>query len=633
MEVLQYAWLIPTFPAISFVLITLFGSRWGERSGPIAVFFTALSFILSVFVILEVFSGNELTYENGITWISKESLGFAEEVFKFGLLIDKLAAVMLFVVAFGSLIIMIYSLGYMHGDETVHRYYAEMSLFISSMLLLVISRNIVLLFVAWELVGLCSYLLIGYWYKYSTASSAAKKAIIVTRVADIGFVLGLVLLYNWLHTLDIVEIFERAPKELTEEQITLVSLLLFVGAMGKSSQVPLHVWLPDAMEGPTTVSALIHAVTMVKAGVYMVARMYPLYVLSDTAMLFVAYIGAITAFMAASMGLVRIDIKRIVAYSTMSHLGFIALALGSGSIAAGMYHLINHSMFKALLFLATGSVLHAVHARSIDIRKLGGLWRKMPITAITALVAIVSLSGLPPFGGFWSKDEILAAIKASAMHEPAYIYLYYLTMVTAFLSVAYLFRWYFIVFLGKPKSEEAEHAHESPAIMTIPLIVLAICSFVVPTVKLYGYDEVVSEWVSEYVPYHLPHLSHEDHGRIAIVSAIIAIISFLTVFSVYYLKVVSSETIVRTFKPIHTLVNNKYYFDHAYNFFAEKIVYVFSLLLDVVERIYDKYIVDGIAKVTSAFGDVIKKIQTGRIQDYVTLIFLGLSVLLIILSI
>ncbi len=616
---LEYSYLIPVFPLIGFVVITFIGKKLSEGGGYLAVILSGMSLILSLGVIYEI-----LKLEKPFEMIIYEWLPGIE----FGILIDKVSAVMLFVISFIGFLIMVYSLGYMHKDESKPRYYAEMSLFISSMLVIAIANNLLLLFIGWELVGLCSYLLIGFWYRKPSASSAAKKAIVVTRFADIFFALGLVLTYNTFGTLNILEIFEKLNVVYSYNPgiISLIALLLFIGAIGKSSQFPLHVWLPDAMEGPTTVSALIHAATMVKAGIFLVARMYPLYLLSGDVMYIIALFGAITAFIAASMGLVMTDIKRIIAYSTMSHLGLMMLALGVGSIAAGLYHLLNHSFAKALLFLSAGAVLHATHEQ-LDIRKHGGLRKVMPITGTVALIGAWALSGLPPLSGYWSKDEII--ILSSVSPE-----LLGLAFGVTLLSAAYLFRWYYIIFTGKP-GETYNIAHEAPKVMTIPLIILAIGACISWLVIYFGFKDSVSEWVNEYVEYetmvsNLEEVVEKNHVKISLIAGVLAFISFLITTLIYVKKRIKPETFREKLKPLHVLFVNKYYFDHIYNYLAENVIYrTISFLIDKLEKLYDGFI-DLLGKIVYIIGRISRKIQTGNVQDYITAIILGIILLIII---
>ncbi len=605
---IEHAWLIPLFPVISFLIILLFGGRMKEGGGYVAVAFVGASMVVSLLTILDVFSVGSYESE-GISWLGSEA-------FRFGFLIDPLAAVMLFVVSFVGFLIVVYSLGYMHGDPGVQRYYAEISLFIASMLALVIANNLVFLFISWELVGLCSYLLIGFWYRKPSAASAAKKAFLVTRVGDIMLLAGILVLYANFGTLNLKELFELAPSA-APATLTLASLLLFGGAVGKSAQFPLHVWLPDAMEGPTTVSALIHAATMVKAGVYLVARAYPLFTPESLAV--VAWIGGITALIAASLAVVMTDLKRVIAYSTISHLGFMTLALGVGGYAAGIFHLLNHSFFKALLFLSAGAVIHAVHSQ--DIRDMGGLWKRMPITGTAFFIGAWSLSGLPPWSGFWSKDDILAAV---------YGYNGLLFAVAAFaalLSAVYIFRLFFIVFTGE-ESEAVRHAHEAPRVMTVPLMILSVGALFSGFLRFAGFEEFVKGALPGELAEHLMHGG--EHGFVMGLSIALAALGVVLTGITYYKPVLSAERIRTTFKPLHTLLIDRYYLDHIYLFIATKVVKDTSTVINAIDSYFIDGFVNGVGSVTARAGEVMRRIQTGITQDYASWVLLGASLLLII---
>ena len=469
------SWLILFLPLISFLLIVfvvrpLFGSA-AIVAGFVAVLSIGASFVLSVWALASVIdTPGHLQDYSSHAWMD---IGVLQ--IKMGILMDSLTAIMLIVVTGVSLMVQIYSLGYMKHDASIARFFAYMSLFTCSMIGLVMADNLIMLFVFWELVGLSSYLLIGFWHDRPSAAAAAKKAFIVTRFGDLGFLIAILGVYMTLGAdgLDIAYLNEAAGGPLAGIALTLVALGIFAGAAGKSGQFPLHTWLPDAMEGPTPVSALIHAATMVAAGVFLVARMFPLFEASTAAMTTVAYIGAGTALFAATMGLVMTDIKRVLAYSTVSQLGFMMFALGVGAVPAAIFHLFTHAFFKALLFLGSGSVNHATG--TYDIRRMGGLAKPMPWTFATFAIGGLAISGIPPFSGFWSKDEILAA----AWHGDKGVYI--LGIVAAFLTSVYIFRLIFITFLGKYRGGEApqhgEHVpaepHESPAVMVVPMLILA----------------------------------------------------------------------------------------------------------------------------------------------------------------
>ncbi|MGA8040029.1 MAG: NADH-quinone oxidoreductase subunit L, partial [Acidimicrobiia bacterium] len=382
---------------------------------------------------------------------------------------DPLAAVMALVVTGVGTLIHVFAIGYMHGDGRFHRFFADLNLFAASMLTLVLAGNYAMLFLGWELVGLCSYLLIGFWFNRTTAAAAAKKAFVVNRIGDFGFMVALMLIFATFGTLGFTGVFERAGAELNTGVATAIGLLLLVGAAGKSAQIPLYVWLPDAMEGPTPVSALIHAATMVTAGVYVIARSAAIYELAPVASTVVATIGALTALWAASIAMAQRDIKKVLAYSTISQLGYMFLAVGATAYVAGVFHLMTHAFFKALLFLGAGSVIHAMSDEQ-DMHKMGGLFRKMPITAVTMGIATLAISGIPPLAGFWSKDEILG----SAFERGGWFsVLWVIGLITALMTAFYMTRQWVLVFLGEPRWDAEAHPHESPRVMTIPLIALA----------------------------------------------------------------------------------------------------------------------------------------------------------------
>jgi len=480
----EYAWLIPLIPLLGAGLVAAFGRHSPARGGWIALGAVGLGMVMALLVAYETFDSAQ-PFEQERTWFEGE--GFA---FEMGIYLDNLAALMLIVVSFVSFLVVVYSLGYMaaEGDRRV-RYFAEICLFVGVMLGLVIASSFLQLFIFWELVGLCSYLLIGFWYEKPSAASAAKKAFLVTRVGDVFLLLGLVILYNSFGSLNFSTLFAQledpAVVEAHAQALTRATFCIFLGAVGKSAQFPLHVWLPDAMEGPTTVSALIHAATMVKAGVYLIARAYPLLVHCPETLLYIAVTGGFTAFIAAAMAMVMNDIKRVLAYSTISQLGYMFLALGAGGWAywhaaeagdiasadgytAGLFHLMNHAFFKALLFLGAGSVIHAAHTQ--DMREMGGLRKAMPVTSTVMGLAVLSIAGFPPFSGFWSKDLVLESVFENGEHYWLFRLLWILAMITAAMTAFYMARLWYMAFSGP----ENEQAHESPRSMTTPLIVLAV---------------------------------------------------------------------------------------------------------------------------------------------------------------
>ena len=459
-DLFQWAWLIPALPFLSFLLIAFVTKRSKGLSSTISILAILTSLGIAIAIAYSVISaGAEIVEHPAITnvnWLN--ILGLKID---FGTIIDPLSAMMLFVVTLVAAMVQIYSLGYMHGDKGWSRYYAYQSLFACSMLGLVLATNLLQLFIFWELVGLCSYLLIGFWYFKVSAREAAKKAFMTTRVGDFGLLLGMLFLYSKFGTLDFAALstalstnFQNIAVVGTVSYVTVMSFLVFMGPLGKSGQFPLHVWLPDAMEGPTPVSALIHAATMVVAGVYLVARMYFLFDASDAALQFIASLGAFTAIFAASIAIAQNDIKRILAYSTLSQLGYMMFALGVGAFSGSMFHLMTHAFFKALMFLGAGSVIHALHEKQ-NIWDMGGLLKKMPITGWTFAIGVLAISGVPPFAGFFSKDEILASALNSG--HPV---IYAVGLFTAFLTAFYMSRLFFVAFMGPEKEEN--HPHESP---------------------------------------------------------------------------------------------------------------------------------------------------------------------------
>ena len=568
-------------------------------------------------------------------------------VIPMGIYIDPLTAVMLMVVTIVASLIQIYSLGYMHGDPRFARYYAYLSLFTFSMLGLVLAGTYILMFVFWELVGLTSYLLIGFWFEKKSASDAGKKAFVTTKIGDLGFMAGLVILLFAVGTASLPELnFMIFSHQLSSGALTLVGvagLLMFCGAVGKSAQFPLHVWLPDAMEGPTPVSALIHAATMVAAGVYLTARMMGIIMVNETMMYVVASIGAFTAFLAASIGLVQNDIKRVLAYSTVSQLGYMIMALGLAGYTAGTFHLMTHAFFKALLFLAAGSVIHAVHSN--DIQTMGGLSKKMKITSMTFLIASLSISGIFPFSGFWSKDEIFAAAFAGGH----YLFLS-VGILVAFMTAFYMFRLYFMTFTGRPRDQHAyDHAHESPANMTVPLVILAALSVCAGWVGIPWLSKGYSSFVYFGAVHHV-----EPSIALMLISLLVALSGIGLAYLMYVRGVIAPVAVAQRFKPIYTFLYNKWYFDELYmavvvNPTYRLSEYLFKFDLYVIDGIvngsakltlllswlyerFDTYVVDGAVNgagyLSMFFGRNIRQIQTGQLQTYALVVFLGAVVLI-----
>jgi NADH-quinone oxidoreductase subunit L len=465
----DFLWLVIALPLAGALFLHFFGRYVkGPLSGWLASAAIGVAFVIAAIAAVPFFQGGAEPVTIAL-WEWMPAIGAS-----FELLWDPLAALMTLVVTGVGTLIHVFAIGYMHGDERFSRFFTNLNLFAASMLTLVLAGNYAMLFLGWELVGLCSFLLIGFWFTRPTAAAAAKKAFIVNRIGDFGFMVGLMLVFATFGTLSFSGIFERAGEELTGGLATAIGLLLLVGAAGKSAQIPLYVWLPDAMEGPTPVSALIHAATMVTAGVYVIARSAPIYEFTPFASTVVASVGALTAIWAASIALAQRDIKKVLAYSTISQLGFMFLAVGATAYVAGIFHLMTHAFFKALLFLGAGSVIHAMSDEQ-DMHRMGGLFRKMPVTAVTMGIGALALAGIPPLAGFWSKDEILAAGFARGGW---FYFLWIIGLVTALLTAFYIARLWVLVFLGEPRWEEGAHPHESPRVMTLPLIALAVLSLV-----------------------------------------------------------------------------------------------------------------------------------------------------------
>lgn len=603
---MNYLSLIILLPVISFLILVVFGKKLGQRSAWVSIPAVLIALALSIKALLFTMHG-----EQSLTTFTWAKIGNFD--LTFGLLTDSLTAMMLVVVTIVSALVQIFSYGYMHGDKRIGWFYACLSMFTASMLILVFSPNYVQMYMAWEGVGVFSYLLVGFWFEKRSASQAAKKAFMVTRVGDLGFAIGLILLYVVAGTLDMDKLFTM---QLGSSFAALVSILLFFGAIGKSAQFPLHVWLPDAMEGPTPVSALIHAATMVAAGVYLVARSYPLFEMGPVSLEFVAIIGTITAFMAATIALTATDIKKVLAYSTISQLGFMMIGLGVGAYAAGTFHLMTHAFFKALLFLGAGSVIHAVHSQ--EIFDMGGLWKKMKLTTITFVIGGLALAGVPPLAGFWSKDEILLGAYTSG-----HTAIFWIGIVTALMTAFYTFRMIFIVFFGKPRTHHVDHAHESPLVMSGPLAILA---FFALFVGLLGSPLAHNGFQSFILGGHGEE--HHINYMVMGLSIGVALLGILAAFLKYGINVLPSNVISKD-NPIYKLVANKYYIDELY-------YYTLIVPTHAVARIaliFDQKIVDGavngVAWLTVKFGSGLKHIQTGSVQNYALYMVAGMVVLII----
>ncbi len=665
--------LIPALPLAATVITAVLGPKllreWSHLPTIVAL---VGSFLLSFILVLEVRSAVEeqkgfrttaVGWEETVDlwqWAAvRDASGHAVLDVTITLRADALSALMLVMVTFISSLIAIYSAGYMHNDRSYWRFFTYMPLFVFSMTMLVSVSNFVLLYVFWEAVGVCSYLLIGFWYEKRAAAAAGKKAFLVNRIGDFGFVLGLFLIWTTYGTLNFHDTGSRpdlydnpvsiddefVPGVLGETRLAggtfvaggvglAICLLLLVGACGKSAQFPLHVWLPDAMEGPTPVSALIHAATMVTAGVYMVTRCAPLFMVSETAQMTVAVVGGFTALMAGIIAFTQTDLKRILAYSTISQLGYMFLGLGTGTlvgITAGMFHLFTHAFFKALLFLGAGSVMHAMGG-VIDIRRFGGLWRLMPITCATFLVGCLALSGVWPFAGFYSKDAIIAAVYDRADGDGLYLYLAYAAFFTAFLTAMYTFRAFFLTFFGTEEipAEAGHHAHESPASMTVPLVVLAVGAVCVgwfmasfgsllestPSVAYVAQTAVVAE-----------HAAGGSHSLVATVSTVLAL-SGVALAAFFYLGGSNEiDLLTRLLRPVFWLSHNKFFFDQIYTLL---IVWP-CLQLAKLSYWIDEHLVDSlvnfVGRVPPAVGMSLRSMQTGMVQFYAMLMVLGVLAL------
>ncbi|SNQ59192.1 NADH-quinone oxidoreductase subunit L [Candidatus Methanoperedens nitratireducens] len=643
----DYAALIVLLPVLAFVLTLFLGKKLPSGGAYLPIAAILGSFIISFGTFLEIYP--DKTVQQSWSWFAGMNLG---------ILIDPLAIVMLMMVSFVSLLIHIYAVGYMAHDPAKPRYFAETSLFTAAMLGVVLSDNILQFFIAWELVGLCSYLLIGFWYHKPSAAAAAKKAFLVTRVGDVLFLAGIVLLYFNMSEVIVSRAFSLEPgnfilqfksmfaaiPHIDPGQLTLITLLFFGGAVGKSGQFPLHGWLPDAMEGPTTVSALIHAATMVTAGVYLVARTFPMFVAAPNSLLVVAYIGGFTALFAATMGLVMNDIKRVLAYSTVSQLGYMMLALGTAGAVVGaeavgisMFHLISHAFFKALLFLCAGSVIHAVGTN--DIREMGGLFSKMKITATTMLIAALALAGIGiPFinigtAGFFSKDAIIEGALEYGEVKGDMIP-YGLAIVAALLTSIYIFRLWFMTFTGTPRSER--HSHESPGVMTGPLMILAVFALLFGF-SHYGFYDYVGrnfELMEVEIPVHEGEAFHPS-DIVILLPVIVGVVGFLISYYIYYLRKLDMSKIVSSENPIYKLLINRYYEPKiAADIIGVKLTHnVAAQSGEFVDRkIIDGLIIDNtISSTAFKLGEVVRRLQTGVVQNYASVIILGIGLLVILL--
>jgi NADH-quinone oxidoreductase subunit L len=636
---MELIWLIPLVPLAGFLLNGLFGRRFSRPViNAVACGSVAVSFLLSLNALIRLLGlpPESRSFEYLLfSWIPSGT--FNADI---GFLLDPLSAVMILVVSGVGFLIHIYSIGYMAHDEDYSRFFTYLNLFTGSMLILVLANNFVLMYVGWEGVGLCSYLLIGFWYEKKSATDAGKKAFIVNRIGDVGFALGIMLLFWQLGSVHFSTVFSLAPDHLAFGGgiVTAIALLLFLGAVGKSAQVPLYVWLPDAMEGPTPVSALIHAATMVTAGVYMVARCNVLYMMAPAALMVVAIIGLFTAFYAATIGLFQNDIKRVLAYSTISQLGYMFLACGVAAFGAGIFHLMTHAFFKALLFLGAGSVIHAMSGEQ-DMRKMGGLKEKLPITYATMLVAALAIAGIPLFSGFFSKDEILWQSFSSPFGSP---FMWIVGLITAGLTAFYMFRLVYMTFFGQSRYNDhsASHVHESTKVMTVPLIVLAVLSVIggyigIPKAlgggawferfldPVFARGREVARIASATEP------SHALEYLLIFITVALVVVMILAARRLYFKQAATAEQFESSFGRLHKLISNKYYVDEVYD---HAIVQPLVKGSNLLWRKFDVLVIDGFvngaAWMVGQWAVGLRRLQTGMIRSY-AFVFLGGAIFII----
>ena len=608
-------------PFIGFLFNVFFGKKIGKTlSGTIGTLTVVVSFVVSIYFFLKVNETHQAIVINLFDWIK-----FSNFSVNFGFLLDQLSLLwLLFVTGIGSLIHM-YSISYMHDDENLHKFFAYLNLFVFFMITLVMGSNLLIMFIGWEGVGLCSYLLIGFWHKNQDYNDAAKKAFIMNRIGDLGLLIGIIIIASLFNTADFIGIHERileGTNPATLFWIGIAAFALFIGATGKSAQIPLYTWLPDAMAGPTPVSALIHAATMVTAGIFMITRLNFLFDLAPDVQNLIAIIGAITALVAATIGLLQNDIKKVLAYSTVSQLGLMFLALGLGAYQVAVFHVITHAFFKACLFLGSGSVIHALHGEQ-DMRKMGGLKKVMPITFITMLISSLAISGIFPFAGFWSKDEILM----TAFHENMPLWI--IGSVASIMTAFYMFRLMYLTFFKEFRGTEHQksHLHESPSLITIPLIVLALLATFGGLINFPG-----SYWLNHYLQPIISKVSHEEALNstsyilmgIALVGAIVGI----TVAYIKYIKKSELPAEDENITGISKIIYNKYYVDQAYTMLIVNPLNAASRFFrDTVETGLSKFVF-GFGKATEAIGTQGRKVQSGSIGLYLFAFVLGVCVIL-----
>ena len=651
---IRYAYIIPFLPLLSFFINIAVGKRLPRKGDWLCLGTIAVALAMSIGIFYEVFRAYDpnFRYHLVFPWITVGD----RVLLNTGILIDNLTAVMLLVVTIVSTLVHLFSIGYMHGDPRYSRYFAYLSIFSFSMLGLVLAESFLFIYIFWELVGLSSYLLIGFWFEKKSASDAGKKAFIVNRVGDFGFLIGILIIYATCGVLGYDQVFLAIGEgKLSGTLLTLAGIGVFCGAIGKSAQFPLHVWLPDAMEGPTPVSALIHAATMVAAGVYLVGRVYPMF--TPDAFLFIAYFGLITLFLTATIALAQNDIKKVLAYSTCSQLGYMVMGLGVGGYTAGLAHLTTHAAFKACLFLGSGSVIHAVHSQ--DIQEMGGLRKKMPITFVTFLIATLAISGVPGFSGFYSKDMILGAALEFGMKSasPLHMIFFIGALFTAGLTAFYMFRLVILTFFGAPKDHHKfDHAHESPPSMWIPLVILAGLSFSfwysgwfgtlvqkpMSVANLAAISAPAPAATMEHAAVTAPaphgeavsapagtphaagpaahgesgdeasHIAHKAHSIAMYSSVAVGTLGIFLAFVVYSFGWINPDRVMNAVKPLHNFLQNKWYFDELY----EATVINGSKALSRGLYWFDLHVVDGLVNLTAQLG-VFVSFLVGKFDDYV----------------
>lgn len=676
----QNAIWIALLPLSAFIIQVFFGKKLPRHGDFVSVAAIFGSFLLACPIFFEMFSHGHVHDTFQVSWMSMPggAPGQLNQAVDFvvGILINNLTAIMLFMVTLCASLIHLFSTGYMHGEDRYHLFFAYISLFSAAMLGLVLSDNLLTFFICWELMGLCSYCLIGFYYKKPSAINASIKAFMTTRVGDTLFFLGIAGLYVIFGTSNFEAIYKGVAEGVGKDATLLgfsgyafIGFMLMMGTIGKSAQFPLQVWLPDAMEGPTPVSALIHAATMVAAGVFLLIRTFPLLDAAHVVLPVVAYVGAITAFLAACIAIVQVDIKKVLAYSTISQLGYMVMGVGVGAFAPGFMHLLTHACFKACLFLASGAVIHSVHTQ--DMREMGGLRSKMPITFLTMLIATLAISGVPGFSGFVSKDRILGGALAYAMEHPGNYLIPVLGFLTAGITAFYMFRLIYMTFTGHARDEHKHHhAHEQPLTMTIPLMVLAGLSFAIVFAGPTGIESVDSFMPTKWFDTALAHSMHEmgihehgnheihhhAHGLALMISLIVAALGIGISTITYWKPLINADSIKNMLAPVHTVLWNKYWFDELYikgfiqkgllpwNRFLAKFddVVIDRVLVDgwakvtrgvnfVVSKfddiVVDRLLVDGSGNVASMGGWVIRQMQTGKVQQYAILTFIALALI------